>query len=47
LGKGTAEEITPPDALRTYLESNFTPERAKILLEYGEKLIQEQKIRQG
>jgi len=46
LGKGTAEEITPPDALRTYLESNFTPERAKILLEYGEKLIQEQKIRQ-
>jgi exonuclease SbcD len=46
LGKGTAEEITPPDALKTYLESNFTTERAKILLEYGEKLIQEQKMRQ-
>jgi len=46
LGKGTAEEITPPDALRTYLESNFAPERAKILLQYGEKLIQEQRTRQ-
>jgi len=46
LGKWTAEEITPPDALRAYLESNFTPERAKILLEYGEKLIQEQATRQ-
>ena len=46
LGKWTAEEITPPDALRTYLESNFTPERAKILLQYGEKLIQEQRTRQ-
>jgi len=46
LGKGTAEEITPPDALRTYLESNFAPERAKILLQYGEKIIQEQRTRQ-
>ncbi len=46
LGKWTAEEITPLDALKAYLESKkVTPERTKILLEYGEKLIQEQKIR--
>jgi len=45
LGKWTAEEISPLDALKTYLESrkDITPERAKLLLEYGEKLIQEQK----
>ncbi len=36
----TAEEITPAEALKTYLEANYPPERAKILLEYGEKLIQ-------
>jgi exonuclease SbcD len=46
LGNWTAEEITPIDALKAYLESKKTsPERAKILLEYGEKLIQEQKTR--
>ena len=42
LGNLTAEEITPLDALKAWLETQkFTPERARILLEYGEKLIQE------
>ncbi len=41
LGKWTAEEIAPSQALKAYLESKFSPERAKLLLEYGEKLIQE------
>ena len=36
----TAEEITPLDALKAYLESKkVSPERSKILLEYGERLI--------
>jgi len=44
LGKGTVEEITPLDALKVYLEAKkIAPERAKILLEYGERLIQGQK----
>ncbi len=48
LGNWTAEEITPLDALKAYFESKKTsPERTKILLEYGEKLMQEQKARQG
>ncbi len=48
LGQWTAEEIAPLDALKAYLESKkVSPERAKILLEYGEKLIQEQKAGQG
>ena len=43
LGNWTAEEITPLDALKAYLEaSEVSPERAKVLLEYGEKLIQGQ-----
>ncbi len=43
LGKLTAEEITPLEALKAYLESKkLAPERAKTLLEYGERLIQEQ-----
>jgi exonuclease SbcD len=43
LGEWAAEEATPLDALKAYLESKkVSPERAKILLEYGEKLIQEQ-----
>ncbi len=46
LGKWTAEEITPAEALKKYVESNkFSPEQAKLLLEYGEKLIGEQKNR--
>jgi len=40
LGETTAEEIAPIEALKTYLEANYPPERAKILLEYGERLIQ-------
>ena len=46
LGRWTAEEISPLDALKTYLQSrkDISPERAKLLLEYGEKLIQEQKV---
>ena len=43
LGSWAAEEITPFDALRTYLESkNTSPERANTLLEYGKKLIKEE-----
>ena len=39
LGKW-AEEITPLDALKAYLESKkVSPERAKLLLEYGEKMV--------
>ena len=46
LGQWTAEEITPLDALKTYLESKkVSPERTKILLEYGERMIQEQKTK--
>ena len=48
LGKWTAEEITPLEALKVYLESKkVSPERAKVLLEYGEKLIQGQRTEQG
>jgi len=42
LGKGAMEGITPTDALKAYLEAKYPPERAKLLLEYGEKLIREQ-----
>ncbi len=46
LGKWTAEEIAPLDALKAYLESKKTPpERAKILLDYGERLIHEQRTK--
>jgi len=41
MGKTTAEEIAPHEALETYLETNFPPDRARVLLEYGERLIQE------
>jgi len=46
LGGVAAEEISPLDALKSYLESKkgVSPERAKLLLEYGERLIREQKI---
>jgi len=45
LGGMAAEEISPLDALKSYLESKkgLSPERAKLLLGYGDKLIQEQK----
>jgi exonuclease SbcD len=43
LGSRPAEEITPLDALKAYLETQqIPPERQKTLLEYGEKLIQKQ-----
>jgi exonuclease SbcD len=42
LGKLTAAELTPIDALKVYLEQKkISPARAKELLEYGEKLIAE------
>ena len=48
LGQWTAEEITPLDALKAYLESKkVSAERTKVLLQYGERLIQEQRTRQG
>ncbi len=47
LGQFTAEELTELDALKKWLETQkFTPERARLLLEYGEKLIQEQRAGQ-
>jgi exonuclease SbcD len=46
LKEWAAEEATPLDALKAYLESKkVSPERAKILLQYGEKLIQEQRTK--
>lgn len=48
LGRWTAEEITPLEALKLYLEAKKPPipeERAKLLLEYGEKLIHEQRTK--
>ncbi len=44
LGQFTAEEITPFDALKAYLESKkVSAERTKVLLEYGERLIEGEK----
>ena len=45
LGKWTAEELMPVEALKKYLETrkDLSRERARLLLEYGEKLIQEQR----
>jgi exonuclease SbcD len=44
VGGMAAEEIGPLDALKTYLESreDVSPERARLLLEYGRKLVREQ-----
>jgi len=40
LGNYSAEEITPVDALKMYLESkNISEERTKLLLEYGERIV--------
>jgi exonuclease SbcD len=41
LGRGGLEGITPAGALKVYLESKYSAERSKILLENGEKLIRE------
>jgi exonuclease SbcD len=45
LGGLAAEDTSPLDALKTYLQSrkDVSPERARLLLDYGQKLIQEQK----
>jgi exonuclease SbcD len=44
LGSRNAEGITPLDALKLYLESQkVSPERQKVLLEYGKKLIEGEK----
>ncbi len=41
LGQWAAEEISPVEALKAYLEQKkVSPARSKTLLEYGEKLIQ-------
>ncbi len=46
LGRLAAEEITPLEALKVYLDSKkMSPERVKTLLEYGERLIQEQRTK--
>lgn len=48
LGNYTAEEITPLDALKAYLEAKKTPlERTKILLEYGERMIRGEETGEG
>ncbi|MBI4295476.1 MAG: exonuclease SbcCD subunit D [Chloroflexi bacterium] len=42
LGERATEEITPLEALKAYLESTREPpERVKLLLEYGERLMEE------
>ena len=42
LGNLSAEEVSPLDALKAYLESkNTTAERTSTILEYGKKLIEE------
>ena len=42
LGKLAASELTPLEALKIYLETkNVSPERANILLKYGEQLAEE------
>jgi exonuclease SbcD len=41
LGNRTAEEIVPLEALKAYLDNQeVSPERQKVLLEYGKKLIE-------
>jgi exonuclease SbcD len=41
LGKWSAEEVTPLDALKIWLDTkNTTPEKAETLLDYGKKLIE-------
>jgi hypothetical protein len=42
LGAHSVEAVTPLEALELYLDSKSVPQdRARTLLEYGEKLIQE------
>jgi exonuclease SbcD len=43
LGKWSAEEVTPLDALKLWLETkNATPERTESMLDYGRRLIEGQ-----
>jgi DNA repair protein SbcD/Mre11 len=42
MGKSAMEGVTPLEALKAFLETKYPAERAKVLLEYGEKLIQEE-----
>jgi DNA repair protein SbcD/Mre11 len=39
MGQRSVEEVTPLEALKVYLESKYPPERARVLLEFGEKLV--------
>jgi DNA repair protein SbcD/Mre11 len=39
LGKSNLEGISPSEALKAFLETKYSPERAQTLLEEGEKLI--------
>ena len=41
LGQSTLEGVTPQAALKAYLESKYAPEKARTLLEYGQRLIEE------
>ncbi|HEX9897513.1 MAG TPA: exonuclease SbcCD subunit D [Dehalococcoidales bacterium] len=45
LGKWSAEEVTPLDALKLWLDTkNMAPEKTEILLDYGRKLIEGQNV---
>jgi exonuclease SbcD len=41
-GQAAVEEVAPLEALEKYLEANYPPERAAVLLDYGKKIIQEE-----
>jgi exonuclease SbcD len=41
LNKGSLENLTPEEALKTYLESKYPVERVKVLMEHGEKIIRD------
>jgi DNA repair protein SbcD/Mre11 len=42
LGRNAIEGITPEEALKSFLDSKYAPERAAVLFAEGQKLIQEQ-----
>lgn len=41
LGQRSVDGVTPLDALKTYLEANYPAAQAKVLLEYGKRLIED------
>jgi exonuclease SbcD len=41
LNQSSLEGITPEDALKAYLEARYPAEKAKVLMEHGEKIIRE------